>query len=187
MIILNMVTVIIRSHTSDYFDYLSNGYEPLNLGIWYTNAFHQVRSLDHDIPIMLTMSQNNHDDESNNNDVTDQRLLGLAGQWCEPQSPRLWGTRLLHFQIIKPVGETVICVIMIMMIVIIWLYSGPIYHHHPLLHIQIIKPVVETVIFQFTKIIRMKYMSALAQCTCNVYSSILRLQRPLEHLPSPSP
>ena len=114
-----MVTVIIRSHTSDYFDYLSNGNEPLNLGILYTNVFHQVRSLDHDIPIMLTMSQNNHDDESNNNDVTDQRLLGLAGQWCEPQSPRLWGTRLLHFQIIKPVGETVICVIMIMMIVII--------------------------------------------------------------------
>ena len=43
----------------------------------------------------------------NNNNVTDERLLGLVGEWCEPQPPRLWGTRLLHLQIICTVGENV--------------------------------------------------------------------------------
>ena len=38
--------------------------------------------------------------------ITDQRLLGLVGQRSEPQPPRLWGTRLLHFPIIESMGES---------------------------------------------------------------------------------
>ena len=49
-------------------------------------------------------------DDCNNDNyfVTDQRLLGLVGEWCEPQPPRLWRTWLLHIQIINPVGESVV-------------------------------------------------------------------------------
>ena len=43
---------------------------------------------------------------STDDNITDQRLLGLAGQRSEPQPPRLWGTRLLHFPIIESMGES---------------------------------------------------------------------------------
>ena len=45
--------------------------------------------------------------------ITDQRLLGLVGQRSEPQPPRLWGTRLLHFPIIESMGESLQFVIRI--------------------------------------------------------------------------